>query len=69
VTLTVLLRILEFKDKSDFSQDEMSKKVDSFDEWSVVRNKANFKKMVVIIAGVMLRARFMEPIPRLFVWQ
>jgi Na+/H+ antiporter NhaD/arsenite permease-like protein len=54
VTLTVLLRILEFKDKSDFSQDEMSKKVDSFDEWSVVRNKANFKKMVVIIAGVIL---------------
>jgi Na+/H+ antiporter NhaD/arsenite permease-like protein len=32
----------------------MSKKVDSFDEWSVVSDKANFKKMVVIIAGVIL---------------
>jgi Na+/H+ antiporter NhaD/arsenite permease-like protein len=53
-TLTVLLRILDIKDKSDFSQDEMSKKVDSFDEWSVVSDKANFKKMVVIIAGVIL---------------
>ena len=54
VTYTVLLRILDFKDKSDFSQDEMSKKVDSFDEWSVVSDKANFKKMVVIISGVIV---------------
>lgn len=54
VTFMVLLRILDLKDKSDFSQGELSKKVDSFDEWSVVSDKANFKKMVVIIAGVML---------------
>jgi Na+/H+ antiporter NhaD/arsenite permease-like protein len=52
VTFTLLLRILNIKDKSDFSQDEMSMKVDSFDEWSVVSDKGNFKKMVLITAGV-----------------
>jgi Na+/H+ antiporter NhaD/arsenite permease-like protein len=53
VTYNVLLRILKIENKQDIMED-LRKKVDTFDEWSVVNNKAAFRKMVVIIAGVLL---------------
>jgi Na+/H+ antiporter NhaD/arsenite permease-like protein len=53
VTYTVLLRILRIENKPDTMED-LRKKVNTFDEWSVVNDKAAFRKMVVIIAGVLL---------------
>jgi Na+/H+ antiporter NhaD/arsenite permease-like protein len=53
ITYTVLLRVLNIKNTSKVSQEELRKKVDSFDEWSGVNDKSAFKKMVLIILGVM----------------
>jgi len=51
----VLLRLLNVKGaESEGIRDDMRKKVDAFDEWSVVNDKQAFRNMILVIGAVLV---------------
>jgi Na+/H+ antiporter NhaD/arsenite permease-like protein len=55
ISFLVLLRLLNIKGaESQDIRDEMRKKVDTFDEWSVVNNKQAFRNMILVIGIVLV---------------
>lgn len=51
----VLLRLLNVKGaESEGIRDDMRKKVDAFDEWSVVNDKPAFRNMILVIGAVLV---------------
>ncbi len=54
-TYFVLLRLLKIKGaENERIRDDMKKKVDTFDEWSVVNDKSAFRKMILVIGIVLV---------------
>jgi Na+/H+ antiporter NhaD/arsenite permease-like protein len=55
ISYFLLIRILDVRGaESESVRDDLKRKVDAFDEWSVVNNKPAFKKMVVVIGIVLV---------------
>jgi Na+/H+ antiporter NhaD/arsenite permease-like protein len=55
VTFFVLIRLLNVKEAdSDEIRLDMKKKVDTFDEWSVVNDKSAFRNMVIVFGTVLV---------------